>query len=87
MINERKPVIGVKYTPLSMDVDHQELDIHNLPGIKYIRIQWVDLTNAICYRVIPISYFIKILQSPRPSISITRSILGLVHLTLVEGFR
>ncbi|KAF7430296.1 hypothetical protein PC9H_006000 [Pleurotus ostreatus] len=86
MINERKPVIGVKYTPSSMDVDRQELDIHNLPGIKYIRIQWVDLTNAICYRVIPISYFIKILQSPRPSISITKSILGLVHLTLAEGF-
>ncbi|KAL4257888.1 glutamine synthetase family protein [Pleurotus pulmonarius] len=84
---ERNPgIIGVKYTPSSMEVDRQELDIHNLPGIKYIRIQWVDLTNAICYRVIPISYFIKILQSPRPSISITKSILGLVHLTLVEGF-
>ncbi|KAJ6606048.1 hypothetical protein DFH09DRAFT_1119178 [Mycena vulgaris] len=55
-------------------------------GIRFIRFQFVDLTNNVRYRVIPITYFEKILGSSRPSISILTAVLGVVSLTMAEGF-
>jgi glutamine synthetase len=55
-------------------------------GIQYIRLQWVDTVNNIRYRVIPISYFKKLLNSPRPSVSITKCVFGLVFITTAPGF-
>ncbi|KAJ7306252.1 hypothetical protein DFH08DRAFT_824700 [Mycena albidolilacea] len=55
-------------------------------GIRFIRFQFVDLTNNVRYRVIPIAYFEKMLASPRPSISILTAGLGVVFLTMADGF-
>ncbi|KAG2008476.1 glutamine synthetase [Coprinopsis cinerea AmutBmut pab1-1] len=55
-------------------------------GIAFVRVQWVDLTNLIRCRVIPISSFDKLLQSERPAISITKAVLGLVGYGVAETF-
>jgi hypothetical protein len=55
-------------------------------GIEFIRIQWVDLINNIRYRVLPLEYFERLLMSSRPGISLTTACLGLVFITIVEGF-
>ena len=77
---------GVKYSPT--ESPRPELTVENLErlGIKYIRLQWVDLINNIRYRVIPLPYFLKLIASPRPSVSVTRAALGLVFITLAPGF-
>ena len=77
------PATAVKVTPLS-NTSIQEL--RNGYGIKYIRLQWVDFTNNILYRVISIEYFDELLKTPRPSVSITKCVLGLVFITLAPGF-
>ncbi|KAJ6576450.1 hypothetical protein DFH09DRAFT_1078059 [Mycena vulgaris] len=55
-------------------------------GIRFIRVQFVDPTNNVRYRVVPISYFGKLLESHRPGITIVTASLGLVFLTLADGF-
>jgi glutamine synthetase len=81
---------GVKYTPSTVQkttpLANVSIDDLKSMGIEYIRLQWVDLINNIRYRVIPLSYFAKILESPRPSISITKCVFGLVFITLAPGF-
>lgn len=52
----------------------------------FIRLQWVDFTNVVRYRVIPLSYFIKMLRSPRPSIAIAKVAFGLVSLSIAPAF-
>lgn len=55
-------------------------------GIKFIRVQWADLTNQVRCRLIPVNYMSKLLASPRPGITITKVVLGAVELTIVPGF-
>ncbi|KAG2008475.1 glutamine synthetase [Coprinopsis cinerea AmutBmut pab1-1] len=55
-------------------------------GISFVRIQWVDLTNVVRCRVIPMSSFDKLLRSERPAISISKAVLGLVGHDLAETF-
>jgi len=78
---------GVQYSPFT--VSEPKITIQTLQdhSIQYIRLQWVDLLNNIRYRVIPTSYFLKVLDSPRPSISITKAVFGLVFIALADGFR
>lgn len=79
---------GVKYTPSTVTAPVADTSIEGLKsrGVEYIRLQWVDLINNTRYRVIPIDYFAKILESNRPSISITKCVLGLVFISLAPGF-
>ena len=79
---------GVPYLPLQgpfqsslslLDLKHQ--------GIRYIRIQWVDLINNIRYRIVPLPYFKKLLALSRPGISIPKVALGIAFLAVAEGFR
>jgi glutamine synthetase len=81
---------GVKYTPTNVEkiTPLANKSIHDLKsmGIKYIRLQWVDTVNNIRYRVIPISYFAKLLESPRPSVAITKAVFGIAFITLTPGF-
>ena len=57
------------------------------PIVDFIRIQWVDLINNIRYRVVSKAYFKKLLlSSARPGVSITNCVLGLVFLSLADGF-
>jgi glutamine synthetase len=81
---------GVKYTPANVEkatpLANVSMDELESRGIQYIRLQWVDTVNNIRYRVIPISYFKKLLNSPRPSVSITKCVFGLVFITTAPGF-
>jgi hypothetical protein len=56
-------------------------------GIKRVRITWVDLINNIRYRLIPLPYFEKLLQTSRPGTSITKASLGLAFITIADGFK
>lgn len=79
---------GVSYLPIqgafqsSVSVN----DLENL-GIRYVRIQWVDLVNSIRCRVVPLEYFKKLVGLSRPGISVPKVALGLIFLTVAEGFR
>lgn len=81
---------GVKYTPSTAPkatpLANVSIDDLKSKGIEFIRIQWVDLVNNTRYRVLPIDYFAKILDLPRPSISITKCVLGLVFISMAPGF-
>jgi len=81
---------GVRYDPIDLPGKDQQEGISTEylkeNGIKYVRIQWVDLTNQIRYRVVPLPYFAKLLKTSRPGTSLTKAVLGMVFITLVEGF-
>ncbi|KAF7354211.1 Glutamine synthetase/guanido kinase [Mycena venus] len=81
-------ILGVVYSPGSINPEQPIMDITALKdlGIRFIRLQFVDLTNNVRYRVIPIAYFEKMLASPRPSIAIAAAILGVVYLHIADGF-
>ncbi|KAI6145700.1 hypothetical protein EDD17DRAFT_1767790 [Pisolithus thermaeus] len=55
-------------------------------GVKFVRLQWVDFSNFIHCRVLTTSHFYKLLRASRPSITIGKVVLGIVFLTMVEGF-
>lgn len=82
---------GVRYEPVNLPGKGQQESISieylRANGIKYIRIQWVDLVNNIRYRVLPLSYFDKLLKTSRPGTSLTKAALGIVFITLAEGVR
>lgn len=52
----------------------------------YIRIQWVDLTNIVRLRVVPLEYFKKILETSRPGVAIAKVTMGLVYLITADAF-
>ena len=74
------PVQGAFQSSISINDLEQQ-------GIRYIRIQWVDLINNIRYRVVPLAYFKKLAGLSRPGISVPKVALGFVLLTAAEGFR
>ncbi|KAF8873768.1 hypothetical protein BD779DRAFT_1705403 [Infundibulicybe gibba] len=78
---------GVQYSPSNTSAPIVSVESLEGLGIKYIRVQWVDFSNNIRYRVLPLAYFMKIVYSERPSISIAKVALGLVFLTMAEGFK
>lgn len=55
-------------------------------GIKYVRVQWVDLTNTVRFRVLPLSYFKKLYTSSRPAVGLAYSTLGMVGPMAAQGF-
>ncbi|KIM42454.1 hypothetical protein M413DRAFT_444874 [Hebeloma cylindrosporum] len=82
---------GVRYEPIDLPgkgKQQEGISIEQLrdKGIKCVRIQWVDLVNNIRYRVVPLPYFEKLLKTSRPGMSLTKAALGMVFITLVEGF-
>lgn len=77
---------GVQYTPKTQH--HRALNVDRLRalGVRYIRITWLDLTSITRLRVVPIAHFARMLEGPRPSVSMIRGALGIVFLDLAEGF-
>lgn len=67
------------YTPLSL----AELKTNH--GIKFIRVQWVDLINVTRYHILSITFFESLLRSSRPGISLARAVLGLTLGTRIAG--
>ncbi|KAF8656956.1 hypothetical protein AX16_002311 [Volvariella volvacea WC 439] len=55
-------------------------------GIKYVRIEWVGMGNTLRSRVVPLSYFNKLLKSSQPSISLAQCALGIVFLSVPTEF-
>ncbi|KIJ35489.1 hypothetical protein M422DRAFT_34638, partial [Sphaerobolus stellatus SS14] len=78
---------GVAYNSSTVSLS-APLDIRYLEkkGITFVRVQWVDLTNVVRVRVVPVAYFKKVLDSPRPGFAMTKATMGLVYLNLAEGF-
>ena len=77
---------GVQYKP-GMPTGARVLvkDLEKL-GIRYVRITWVDFINNIRYRILPLNFFKRLLESDRPGISVTTAVFGSVALQLAEGF-
>ncbi|PBK72898.1 hypothetical protein ARMSODRAFT_881132 [Armillaria solidipes] len=78
---------GVQYTPstVSNAASIKAEDLETL-GIAYVRLTWMDLTSLVRYRAIPVSYFLKMLQSPRPGAAVGKCILGMVNVGFAEDF-
>jgi len=77
---------GVQYkpgTPTGPKISVKDLE---KLGIRYVRITWVDLINNIRYRVLPLNYFKRVLESDRPGISVPSVVFGLITLQIAEGF-
>ncbi|KIL59817.1 hypothetical protein M378DRAFT_168822 [Amanita muscaria Koide BX008] len=78
---------GVEYSPYTISLTPPPtLEELKKDGIKFIRIQWVDLVNYTRFRVVPISYFEKLLKSSRPGVGVVKACLGLVYLNMAQGF-
>lgn len=79
---------SASYFTLQTGISVQQVPLSALPelGISFIRITWVDFTNTVRYRVIPLSYFYKLLQSKQPGLTVTKSVMGLVFDSIVDGF-
>ncbi|TFK19888.1 glutamine synthetase/guanido kinase [Coprinopsis marcescibilis] len=67
--------------------------LSNRSNIAFIRVQWVDLTNTVRFRVLPRPYFSKLLEKAKStgddkaaSISLSVVTLGIVGLSVVDGF-
>ena len=45
-------------------------------GIKWVRVQFVDYTNTVRFRILPIAYFKKVCETLRPSLLFDLSLLG-----------
>jgi len=54
--------------------------------IRYVRITWVDFLNWTRCRIVPRSAFLNLLTSSRPGVRLTEAALGLVFISLAEGF-
>ncbi|EKM82695.1 hypothetical protein AGABI1DRAFT_111276 [Agaricus bisporus var. burnettii JB137-S8] len=80
--------LGILHTPASIAAAFTTLTIQDLKnaGIKYIHIQWVEPSNIIRLRMVPISHFEKMLQSARPGIGIPKVTGGFVYLVTAEGY-
>ncbi|TRM67904.1 hypothetical protein BD626DRAFT_480146 [Schizophyllum amplum] len=79
---------GIQYTPDNVaDVGLGTLKVEELAdkGISYVRVQWVDFTNVVRVRVVPLSYFLKVLESKRPGFGVAKATFGLVHLNMAPG--
>ncbi|KAJ2935070.1 hypothetical protein H1R20_g2074, partial [Candolleomyces eurysporus] len=78
--------MGVTYSPAGPALPHPTTELLKARNIGYVRVQWVDLTNNIRYRILPLAYLDKILKSERPAIHLTKATLGLVFLSIADGF-
>ncbi|CCM06626.1 uncharacterized protein FIBRA_08906 [Fibroporia radiculosa] len=60
---------GVPYKPKTPIVTTFDDLLLQLDDIRYIRVQWADPANIVRYKVLSRSYFVKLLHSSRPSIT------------------
>ena len=67
------------------------LILSNIQGLirycaAYVRVQWVDLTNIIRCRILPVSYFLRLIKSTRPGVGVAKGSMGLVYTKVAHGF-
>jgi len=78
---------GVLYNSPSVQGAAVSVQDLKAQGVNYIRILWVDPINHVKCRIVPLPYFEKLLKTSRPGTSVPKAALGIVFLTLAEGFR
>ncbi|TFK37006.1 hypothetical protein BDQ12DRAFT_685665 [Crucibulum laeve] len=76
---------GVLYSPSAPSTKFNIAELKSR-GISYVRIQWLDFTNILRFRVVPVAYFQKLMESSRPGVNIAKASLGLVNLIMSEEF-
>ncbi|KAH8823516.1 hypothetical protein DL96DRAFT_1670912 [Flagelloscypha sp. PMI_526] len=78
---------GILYSPSDED-RKPEFDLPRLrhQGCHYVRVQWLDFTNQLRLRVLPLGYFQSLLQTSRPGVTMVQVAFGMVVLSLAEGF-
>ena len=54
--------------------------------VEYVRVMWLDLANHAKSRIVPLEYFEKLLGTSRPGVTIAKAALGIVFITLAQGF-
>lgn len=57
-----------------------------LRGIKYVRCQWVDLSNTIRFQAVPTPEFLRLCEDEQPNLHITARTLGYVNVDFAKGF-
>jgi len=77
---------GVEYHLSTIKTNTLSVDKLEESGIRYIRFQWVDYTNTVRFRIMPLSYFKKLLEGNRPGIAVAKVALGIVYLIVASGF-
>ncbi|EPT02031.1 hypothetical protein FOMPIDRAFT_99756 [Fomitopsis schrenkii] len=81
--------VGVVYKPQQTSrrqpLTLQELGLADRE-VNYVRIQWVDLINSVRFRILPVSYFIRLCETARPGVCLSKATLGLVGIGMAEGF-
>ncbi|KAH9931894.1 FLU1-II [Fomitopsis serialis] len=55
-------------------------------GVRYVRVQWVDLTNTVRFQVIPATRFAQLCEKARPGIPMTARTLGFINISFAKGF-
>ncbi|KAJ6466605.1 hypothetical protein C8R47DRAFT_1326242 [Mycena vitilis] len=76
---------GIIHTPQSAD-SSRKWGVQDLYGVSYVRIYWVDLVNVRRCRIIPVEHFKALLKANRPGVNIAKVSLGIVYLTVADGF-
>ncbi|KAI0324637.1 FLU1-II [Cubamyces sp. BRFM 1775] len=58
------------------------------PDIQFVRVQWIDYINTVRFRILPTSYFRKLLSDPhsRAGVGLVKAVLGIVGLHIAPGF-
>ncbi|TFY57374.1 hypothetical protein EVJ58_g7058 [Rhodofomes roseus] len=81
--------IGILYKPEQASKP-KYASVHDLQleerGIRYVRVQWVDLVNTVRFRILPASYFTRLFETARPGVCLSKVTLGLVGVNMAEGF-
>lgn len=82
---------GVLYTPDNATATAPSKTLEELltPDIAFVRVQWVDYTNVVRFRVLSASYFRALFSDPaktRPGIGLSKVALGIVGISLAPGF-
>ena len=54
--------------------------------VEFVRISWVDLTNVTRCRITPVTFFLKLMKSDRPGITMAKVLLGQAYLAAAPGF-
>ncbi|KAJ3931975.1 MAG: hypothetical protein NXY57DRAFT_1005092 [Lentinula lateritia] len=80
---------GITHTPATVKASSKAITLAHIKAsteLKYVRLYWVDLTNTRRCRVIPRDSFLQLMESNRPGVNVGQVALGLVYLTIAEGF-
>jgi len=79
---------GVKYSADKVFTAPDLFYLKKWHQLKYIRLTWLDLHNVARCRVLSLDYFERLLESAsgRPGVSVVGCALGLVGLSIVDGF-